>query len=224
MQWRTPVSTMVVSLPVQIADPLQRVAMTAVGTGIAKENHELLGRRTIATWVDYAPAAAVIAAFRWTSRQAHNRVLNLTISNVPGPRERGRIAGAVVSEIYSVGPVAAGSGLNITVWSYVDQLNISVLADDRTLRQPHEATDAMVHAFAETRRGTGLGQPSKVSTAMPQAHAFRFTPVATTTGKDQKAAQQRKLTRVEQQGKRVRRSEERPSESGSPVPHGGNHQ
>jgi hypothetical protein len=60
-------------------------------------------------------------------------VMNLTISNVPGLRERGHIAGATVSEIYSVGPVVTGSGLNITVWSCVDQLAISVLTDDSLL-------------------------------------------------------------------------------------------
>ncbi len=46
--------------------------------------------------------------------------------------------------------------MNITVWSYVDQLNISVLADDRTLNDPHEATDAMVDAFVELRGACGL--------------------------------------------------------------------
>lgn len=47
----------------------------------------------------------------------------MNISNVPGPRERGRVGAALVTEIYSVGPLTAGSGLNITVWSYVDQLS-----------------------------------------------------------------------------------------------------
>jgi diacylglycerol O-acyltransferase len=166
-------STMLVSLPVQVDDALERVELTGVATRIAKENHELLGRKTIATWIDYAPAFAIIAAFRWASaHRQQNKVLNLTVSNVPGPRERGRIAGAVVSEIYSVGPVAAGSGLNITVWSYADQLNISVLADDRTLTEPHEATDAMMSSFAEIRRAAGFNEQLRpVSTAMPQASA-----------------------------------------------------
>ena len=45
----------------------------------------------------------------------------------------------MLSEIYSVGPIVAGCGMNITVWSYVDQLAISVLTDDLTLDDPHEA-------------------------------------------------------------------------------------
>ncbi len=58
--------------------------------------------------------------------------MNVAISNVPGPRQRGHIGGAPVSEIYSVGVLSAGSAFNMTVWSYVDQLDIAVLSDDST--------------------------------------------------------------------------------------------
>ncbi len=39
--------------------------------------------------------------------------------------------------------------MNITVWSYVDQLNISVLADDQTLEDTHEATRIRSNPQAE---------------------------------------------------------------------------
>ena len=164
-------SLMSVSLPVHVSDPVERVRLTSVATANAKEDNELLGRRTMGTWIEYSPTVAVMGAFRLMSRrEAPNSALNLTISNVPGPRERGFIAGAVVSEIYSVGPLSTGAGLNITVWSYVDQLNISVLADDLTLPEPHEATDAMLRAFAEIRGAAGLSeQLTEVESAMPQA-------------------------------------------------------
>ena len=98
--------------------------------------------------------------------------MNLTISNVPGPRQRGHIEGATVSEIYSVGPVVTGSGMNITVWSYVDQLAISVLTDDLTLEDPHEATDAMIDAFIEIRRAAGLSADlTPVEDTLPLAAA-----------------------------------------------------
>jgi diacylglycerol O-acyltransferase / wax synthase len=73
-----------------------------------------------------------------------------------------------VTEIYSVGPLAAGAAMNVTVWSYVDQLNISVLSDDQTFKDAHDATDAFVAAFAEIRKAAGLSQPSTaVETALP---------------------------------------------------------
>lgn len=94
----------------------------------------------------------------------------MNISNVPGPRERGRVGAALVTEIYSVGPLTAGSGLNITVWSYVDQLNISVLTDGSTVQDPHEVTAGMIADFIEIRRAAGLsGELTVVESAMAQA-------------------------------------------------------
>ena len=64
--------------------------------------------------------------------------------------------------------------MNITVWSYVDQLAISVLTDDRTLDDPHEATDAMLDAFIEIRRAAGLsGRVTPLGATLPLAGAAR---------------------------------------------------
>jgi diacylglycerol O-acyltransferase / wax synthase len=161
------------SLPVHIDDPLQRVELTSMATKIAKENHHLLGPTLLPAWLSYLPPALAPRFFRTQARRVESAsVMNLTISNVPGPRERGYIEGATVSEIYSVGPVVAGSGLNITVWSYVDQLAISVLTDDVTLVDPHEATDAMIDAFTEIRRAAGISEHLRtLDAALPLAAA-----------------------------------------------------
>lgn len=164
-------SSMLVSLPVHVGDPLERVRLTGEATRIAKETQKLLGPSTIGHWLEYVPPVAEQATFWWLSRRrAPNQLINVIVSSVAGPRQRGRIAGAVVTEIYSVGPVAAGVGLNITVWSYVDQLNISVLSDDQTLQDTHEATDAMIHAFADIRSAAGFPATlMEVANAMSQA-------------------------------------------------------
>ena len=163
------------SLPVHIDDPLERVRLTSMGTTIAKENHQLLGPTVLPAWLAYLPPAVAPGLFRTQARRLESgSVMNLTISNVPGPRERGHIEGATVSEIYSVGPVVAGSGMNITVWSYVDQLAISVLTDDVTLDDPHEATDAMLDAFIEIRSAAGLSPDlTPVGQTLPLAAATR---------------------------------------------------
>ena len=166
-------SAMNLSLPVHIDDPLERVRLTSIATAIAKEDLRLLGPMVLESWVAYLPPAVSPPWYRWRSkREARHKLLNLPISNVPGPRERGSIGGATASEIYSVGPLVAGCAMNITVWSYVDQLNISVLTDDQTLNDPHEATDAMFRAFAEIRSAAGLSADlTEVGTAMAPANA-----------------------------------------------------
>jgi diacylglycerol O-acyltransferase / wax synthase len=127
---------MLVALPADSDDPEERVPASHENAVSAKESHHLMGPELISRWAAYWPPVA-------------SRLLS---------RERGRVGGALVTEIYSVGPLTAGSGLNITVWSYVDQLNISVLADGSTVKDPHEVTQAMVADFVKIRRAAGLSE------------------------------------------------------------------
>ncbi|BBZ65403.1 diacylglycerol O-acyltransferase [Mycolicibacterium insubricum] len=146
-------------VPIHLEDPLERVRQTHEDALLAKETNLLIGPELVSRWSNYMPPAAMESLFAWLSKiDGPNKVLNLNISNVPGPREYGRVGEAVVSELYSVGPVTAAAGLNITVWSYVDQLNISVLSDLDTVEDAHEVTSAMVDEFVEIRRAAGLSE------------------------------------------------------------------
>lgn len=164
-------SGVLVALPVEVDDPLGRVRQAKEAAGSAKESHHLMGPELISRWSNYMPPALAESMFKkLDAEDAQNKVLNLNISNVPGPRERGRVGGALVTEIYSVGPLTAASGVNITVWSYVDQINISVLTDNASVDDPHEITGAMVEEFIEIRRAAGLPETlTDVETAMPPA-------------------------------------------------------
>ncbi len=157
-------------VPIQLDDPLQRVQAVHEAAVEAKETHHLMGPELVSRWSAYFPPAPAEKLFAWLAdKDGQNKVLNIPISNVPGPREPGRVGGALVTEIYSVGPLTTGSGLNITVWSYVDQLNISVLSDGATLADAHELTDAMRAAFVEIRRAAGLSEElTVVEKAMAQ--------------------------------------------------------
>jgi diacylglycerol O-acyltransferase / wax synthase len=146
-------------VPIELDDPLARVQAVHDAAVDAKETHHLMGPELVSRWSAYFPPAPAERLFGWLAeKDGQNKVLNIPISNVPGPREYGRVGGALVTEIYSVGPLTTGAGLNITVWSYVDQLNISVLSDGATLSDAHELTDAMVEAFIDIRRAAGLSE------------------------------------------------------------------
>ncbi|OBK80058.1 wax ester/triacylglycerol synthase family O-acyltransferase [Mycobacterium sp. 1274761.0] len=146
-----------VSLPVHIDDPLERIRLIAKATTIAKESQQIFDQELYGRVMGYIPPVAAASALRWVAEHdTDRRLMNIPVSNVPGPREYGHLDGARVDEIYSVGPLAPGCGINITVWSYVDQLNISVLADDATVDDVHEVTDAMRDSFAEIRCACGM--------------------------------------------------------------------
>jgi len=151
------ISGLSISLPVHIADPTERARLVALATRIAKEDHEILGPRLYGRMMAYLPTAVAPTAFRWLARrEAPNKMMNVAVSSVAGPRERGHFGGAAVSEIYSTGVLSPGAPVNITVWSYVDQLGIAVLTDDQTFNDPHEATDALIEAFTELRSAAGI--------------------------------------------------------------------
>jgi WS/DGAT/MGAT family acyltransferase len=147
------VSNMFTSLCTDIEDPVERLQAIHVVTGSAKDVHNLLGADMLADWSEYTPPKP----YSWFMRQYgrfrlaehHRPPLNVVVSNVPGPREPLYVAGARMEDIYSVGPILEGIGLNITVWSYCDQLNVGVIACREHVAEPREITDGMRNALDE---------------------------------------------------------------------------
>jgi diacylglycerol O-acyltransferase / wax synthase len=151
------ISGLMISLPVHVADAAERARLVSLATKIAKEDHEIMGPELYGRLMAYLPTAFAPAAFRWLGRHdVPNKLMNVAVSSVVGPRERGHFGGAAVTEIYSTGVLSPGAPVNITVWSYVDGLGIAVLTDDQTFNDPHEATEAMIKAFAELRSAAGV--------------------------------------------------------------------
>jgi WS/DGAT C-terminal domain len=178
-----------VALPTDCDDLLDRVRNAREAALSAKESHNLLGPELVSRWSAYFPPAPAEALFRWLSnKDGQNKVLNLPISNVPGPQERGRVGGALVTELYSVGPLTAGSGLNITVWSYVDQAqhlgavrrvhpggpSRADRCDDRRIRRNPSGCRASRRADGRrNRRGAVVGHTRDSGPVRPQlGHVF----------------------------------------------------
>jgi hypothetical protein len=59
---------------------------------------------------------------------SHRPIPNLVISNVPGPPFPLYFGGARLESTLPMGPVMEGAGLNITVLSYMDHVDIGFVA------------------------------------------------------------------------------------------------
>ncbi|MDT5065275.1 MAG: diacylglycerol O-acyltransferase / wax synthase, partial [Mycobacterium sp.] len=93
-------SGVMMTLPVQLTDPVERVRAVHHAAVDAKETHNLLGPELVSRWSAYFPPAPAERLFHWLAeKDGQNKVLNIPISNVPGPREPGRVGGALVTEI-----------------------------------------------------------------------------------------------------------------------------
>lgn len=126
------VSNLFTVLATDVADPGERLQVISRTTREAKRVQQALGADLLADWVEFAPPAALGAALRLYSRfrlaDRHPAPFNVVVSNVPGPREPARIDGVPLADLFSVGPLIEGIGLNVTVWSYVDRMNFSLLS------------------------------------------------------------------------------------------------
>lgn len=150
------VSNMFTSLATDVDDPVERLRRIHEVTSEAKTLQRLLGVATFEDWVQYTPPG-VYAWFmdQYSQRRVADRhppAINLVVSSVPGPSEPLYAAGAPLREIYSVGPILEGIGLNITVWSYLDRLYVGALGCRDTLPDLHRITEAMGPALGELVR------------------------------------------------------------------------
>lgn len=125
------VSNMFTTLATNVDDPEQRLRTISRTARHAKAMQQHLGT-SLVEWSQFTPPAPLAALVRAYSRHSgarfHAAPFSAIVSNVPGPRERLKIGGAHLADVFSVGPLIEGIGLNVTVWSYVDRMNFSLLA------------------------------------------------------------------------------------------------
>jgi diacylglycerol O-acyltransferase len=125
------VSNIFTTLATDIDDPHDRLQAISRTTGESKRIHQTLGANMLVDWVQFAPPAPLTAAMQLYSRfdaaSHHPSPFNVVVSNVRGPGEPVSISGAHLRDLYSVGPILEGIGLNVTAWSYVDRMNFSFL-------------------------------------------------------------------------------------------------
>ncbi len=121
------VAAMLASLATTIDDPVERLLAISAGMREAKEQQRAIGATTLQDWAEFAAPAvlgrAVRAYARYRLADRHRPIFNLTISNVPGPPFPLYSAGARMVANYPMGPINDGAGLNITVVSYMHQLD-----------------------------------------------------------------------------------------------------
>jgi diacylglycerol O-acyltransferase len=81
---------------------------------------------------------------------------NLVISNVPGPRKPMYWNGAQMVGIYPASIVLHGQALNITLVSYVDQLDFGIIACRRSLPHVQRLIDYLEESLRELEALAGI--------------------------------------------------------------------
>ncbi|MGI8803367.1 MAG: wax ester/triacylglycerol synthase family O-acyltransferase, partial [Solirubrobacteraceae bacterium] len=140
------VETVWVSLPVGIVDPRDRFAEISQAMEGLKESGRAVDARVLTELAGFAPATIISQAARL---QAHARLANLTITNVPGPQSPLFLLGRRLETIYPVVPLADRQALGIAVMSYCGRLGFGLLADYDAIPELDEIADELGAAIDE---------------------------------------------------------------------------
>lgn len=122
-------------LRTDVADPIERLRGCKVAADTMKAHFEATREASIAAVLNLLPPLVPKFVDRINELKGGGLLpfWNVVVSNVPGPREPLQLGQLKLVEWYSIGQVAHGATLNVTAWSYVDQFNLSVLADRKIL-------------------------------------------------------------------------------------------
>jgi WS/DGAT/MGAT family acyltransferase len=153
------VSAMFVSLATDVPDPVERLRVIAEGTRGAKQDHEAIGASMLQDWAQLAAPAVFAGASRLYSSMKladrHRPIHNVIISNVPGPPFPLYLAGSKLQMLCPLGPVMEGAGLNITVLSYQDSIDVGLLACRDLMPDLDDLSVAFLAAMAELVAAAG---------------------------------------------------------------------
>lgn len=141
-------SMLLCNLATDVADPVDRLAAVKTSMDRGKARLQSMGREELVNYALALTAPTVFSNLVGTAgrgRPTHNVV----ISNVPGPREPLYFNGARMEGLYPVSLLPQGQALNITLTSYVDDMEFGITACRKTLPHVQRLLDYLENALAE---------------------------------------------------------------------------
>ncbi|GAA4870439.1 WS/DGAT/MGAT family O-acyltransferase [Actinomycetospora straminea] len=159
-RWTNRVSGTIAALPTDLDGPLERLRGAHEALDLAKEVFKALpgelAPEVAGLGTPLATTAVSRAVTRWST--ATPAPFNLVVSNVPGPTDPLYVGPAPMRHYVPVSAIADGVGLNITVQSYVDQLDIGLLACAELIPDLADLADAVVAEFDLLRDAVGSAE------------------------------------------------------------------
>lgn len=127
---RNQLSGMFCNLHTDVDDPVERLSAIGKSNRNAKEHSGSLGPTLLVDLAQSISRTMFGALMGVLSRTplTDTAIHNVVISNVAGPTETLYSCGAKVTALYPLGPIFHGSGLNITVMSLADKLNVGIIS------------------------------------------------------------------------------------------------
>jgi diacylglycerol O-acyltransferase len=165
------IAAMLVKIPTDIADPVQRLQRTQDNTQVTKAMYRAIHTHPIQSIGEVAPPAVLDLAFRALDRMhlsSHGLNLgNIIITNIPGPPFELFCGGGRLVGLYPSSVIIEPTGLNITLFTSGDRMDFGLLSDPDLVPDPFLIADGIPVALRDLLDATGLGKPTPVADAFP---------------------------------------------------------
>jgi WS/DGAT/MGAT family acyltransferase len=129
-----------IELPVHVATADARLTRVHESTAAFKRSSRPAGSHAMLSAIGLLPNPLKSVAARFA---ASPRAYNVTISNIPGPRDPLYMLGARLEEAYPVVPLSEDHALSVGVFGYLDHAHFGFYADPRALPDVGDLPDAI---------------------------------------------------------------------------------
>jgi len=142
------VSALLATLPVELADPRDRLNEVAVRMRALKATQEAVAGERVTRLADALPPAAVAGFLHLAFRTPHRNLTTVT-TNVPGPTTRLFLAGRPMLAAYPYVPIADRLRIGVAVTTYDGKLLFGVTCDRDSTPDVAVFVDALDTALEE---------------------------------------------------------------------------
>jgi len=136
------ISLLLAYLPVEVADPVERLAAVRAHLAALKASHEAEAGEVMTAIARHEPFPLISLGVRLVFRVPQRNIVTVT-TNVPGPRQPLYAMGRRVLAIFPYVPIATTMRLGVSIFSYCDQVTFGVTGD----RDSTPDIDVLVHGI-----------------------------------------------------------------------------
>jgi diacylglycerol O-acyltransferase / wax synthase len=161
-----------IELPLHVATAEARLRRVHEATAAFKRSQRPAGSHAMLSAIGLLPDPLKSMASRFA---ASPRAYNVTISNIPGPRDPLYMLGAMLVEAYPIVPLSEEHALSVGVFGYLDHAHFGFYADPRALPEVGhlpEAISAEIRALAGAPR-----RKRRVAALAPDEMPAEVTPL-----------------------------------------------
>lgn len=130
------------SLPVGVADPLDRLFAVKRGMDEIKASPEALITYQILSGVGRTPGELATLITRYFASKA-----SAVLTNVPGPQEKLYFAGQRFEQMVFWVPQSGSIGMGLSIYSYAGEVTIGVITDEKRVPDPDKIVQGFVDEF-----------------------------------------------------------------------------